>query len=151
MKRRQKRDNPHAARSRARKRAVQALYQWEITRQDAGDILRQFTEEQDMGRVDVEYFEALVNGTVAAVEALDAVIAGFLDRELDRLDVMEKSLLRLGAFELRDRIEVPFKVVINEAVSLADTFGTEQSPTYVNAVLDRCSGEWRAVEYAAAK
>ena len=141
---------PHAERSRSRKRALQALYQWEITRQSANDIFRQFVEEQDMSKVDVEYFRTLLTGVVNDVEALDAALGVHADRDIDRIDLMERAALRLGAYELRNCLEVPYKVALNEIVNLAGEFGTEQSPQYVNAVLDRCARDWRKAEVDAA-
>ncbi|MDX1568930.1 MAG: transcription antitermination factor NusB [Xanthomonadales bacterium] len=142
--------NPHVRRSRARRRALQALYQWTITGQESADILRQFGEEQDMSSVDVEYFEALVRDTIASAPELTSALGEYLDRDWQQIDLMERSVLLIGAFELRARQEIPFRVAIKESVDLAGAFGTDQSPDYVNAVLDRCAREWRADEYRAA-
>lgn len=141
-----RRDGPFAARSRARKRALQALYQWEIARTDPADIVSQFVEEQDMGKVDVDYFSLLVREIVNRASELDTQLAPVMDRKPEELDLLELAALRLGAFELLERMEVPFKVAINEAVALAGDFGSPQSPTYVNAVLDRLSKHCRQVE-----
>lgn len=146
-----RREAPHAARSRARRRALQALYQWDLTGQEASDILRQFREEQDLGRVDVPHFEALVRGIIGDGAAIDALLGTVLDRPIDRVDPLERAVLRIGAWELRDHPEVPFKVVIDECVALASQFGTAQSSGYVNAVLDRLSGSCRSVEVAAGR
>ncbi len=151
MSRKRRTDSPNKARARARKRALQALYQWEITGHDPDDIIAQFCEEQDMSRVDVAYFEELVRGVLTDSEALDALIGQHADRTLERIDLMEKSVLRLGARELTNHLEIPFRVVIDEAVGLAGLFGTEQSPSYVNAVLDRLAQECRALERAAVR
>lgn len=102
-----------------------------------------------MSRVDQEYFETLVEETVSGVEALDEGIAQHLDRDIGRLDAMELSILRLAACELRHHIEVPYRVVLNEAVELAREFGSDQTPVFVNAVLDRCARQWRDAEYRA--
>ena len=139
-------DGPFSARARARKRALQALYQWEIARTEPDDIVSQFVEEQDMGKVDVEYFGLLVREVVARASELDNKLAAHMDRTPAELDLLELAALRLGAFELLERIEVPYKVAINEAVELAADFGSPQSPTYVNAVLDQLSKECRQVE-----
>ena len=143
-------ESPHAARARARKRALQALYQWEITRADASDIFQQFVEEQDMAKVDVEYFKRLLTHVVARHEQLDNALSEFMDRAPAEADLLELATLRLGAYELMEVIEIPYKVVINEAVNLAAQFGSDQSPTYVNAVLDKAAGKWREIEVQAA-
>lgn len=141
--------NPHARRSRSRRRALQALYQWGVTGQDSGEILRQFGEEQDLTAVDVDYFECLVRDAIDAAPELQKTLADVLDRSWERLDLMERSVLLIGTLELRSRPEIPFRVAVKEAVDLAGAFGTDQSADYVNAVLDRCAGILRPDEYAA--
>lgn len=133
-------------RRRARRRAVQALYQWQVTQQDAGEVIVQFLEEQDMSRVDVDYFKALVRGVAGERALLDETLQAHLDRDIERVDPIERAILRLGAFELLRRLEVPYRVVLDEAVELAHRFGAEHGHTYVNAVLDRAAGHWRAGE-----
>ena len=145
-----KQQSPHAARSRARKRALQALYQWEMTEQSASEILEQFIQEQDMSKVDVDYLTLLVETIIDQHQVLDDQIAKFSDRALDLLDPLEISVIRLAALELKQCLEVPFKVVLDEAVGLARDFGSEQSPLFVNGVLDRCANHWREPEYKAA-
>jgi N utilization substance protein B len=142
-------DNPHGDRRRARRRALQALYQWQMTGQDAGDIYRQFLEQQDMSRVDVEYFKTLVHDVIAQHAELDKQIADVADRKLEQVDPLELSVIRLAAYELLHHMEMPFRVVLDEAVNLARDFGSDQSPVYVNGVLDRCARNWRAVEVKA--
>ena len=136
----------HQAATRARRRALQALYQWTINPTPAAQICEQFSEEQDMSRVATDVFEALVNGTVAEHEAIDSVLASHLERPLDQLDAMELAILRLGGYELKSRIEVPYKVVLNEAIELAQRFGSDQTPGFVNGVLDQCARHWRPHE-----
>jgi len=137
-------------RSRARRRALQAVYQWQMTGQEAAEVLRQFNEIQDMRGVDGEYFETLLLGVAGSVEELDAALLPFLDRAPERLEPMERAVLRIGAFELRHCLEVPYRVVLGECVDLADRFGSAQGHAYVNAVLDRAVREWRAQEIAGA-
>lgn len=127
----------HRARSRARRRALQALYQWQVAGQDLAAIEKQFLEEYQMGRVDLEYFSGLLHGVPARVRELDAAIDPFLDRPFSTIDPVEKAILRLGAYEFMERIDVPYRVVLNEAVELAKVFGAEQSHRYINGVLDR--------------
>lgn len=139
----------HQARRRARRAALQALYQWQATGQDPAEIERQFVEEQDMSRVDRAYFHELLHRVPAAVEALDACLAPLLDRPLAQVDPVERATLRIGAYELTRRPEIPWRVVINEAVEVAKSFGGEQGHRYVNAALDRLARQVRAVEIGA--
>jgi len=127
----------HRRRSRARRRALQALYQWQIAGQDLAAIEKQFLEDYQMGRVDLEYFSGLLHGVPARVSELDAAIDPFLDRPFATIDPVEKAILRLGAYEFMERIDVPYRVVLNEAVELAKVFGAEQSHRYINGVLDK--------------
>jgi len=133
-------------RRRARRRALQAIYQWQITGQDVNEILRQFREVQDMSGVDEEHFEQLLRGVSTEKERLDESLGNFLDRPVDQLDLMEKVILRIGAFELIHCPELPFRVVVNESVDLAHRFGSEQGHSYVNAVLDKAARQWRSGE-----
>lgn len=133
-------------RHRARKRAVQALYQWHVTGQEAGDILAQFREMQSAARDDGAYFETLVRQVVEHAEALDEALAPFVERSAGQVDPVERSVLRLAAWELRECPEVPWRVVLDEAVELAHLFGATHGHSFVNAVLDRAAREWRADE-----
>ena len=140
-----------AARSRSRRRALQALYAWQISGTTMPAIIEQFRHEQDMEIADVEYFEDLVRGVDTHCAELDAALAPHLDREIDRVDPIERAALRIGAYELRHRIDVPYRVVINEAVEVAKRFGTEYGHTYVNGVLDKLAAEWRTAEFEAGR
>jgi len=140
-----------AARSRARRRALQAIYAWQISGNRIEHVIDQFRQEQDMQVADLEYFEAMVRGVAARHEALDAAIVPHLDRDIDRVDPIERAVLRLGAWELKERIDVPYRVVINEALETTKRFGAEHGHTYVNGVLDKLAAEWRAAEYAASR
>lgn len=134
------------ARSAARRLAVQALYQWQIGGQEAGELVAQFTGGPEMEAADREYFVALVRGCVQTHAALQELIAPCLDRPVEQLDPVERAILLVGAFELRERLDVPYRVAINEAVEFAKLFGAEQSYTYVNGVLDRLAGSLRSSE-----
>jgi N utilization substance protein B len=136
----------HQGRRRARRTALQALYQWQVTAQEPAEIERQFLEEQDMSRVDIDYFRELLYRVPAVVGQLDARLAPLLDRPLDQVDPVERAILRLGAYELTERPEIPYRVVVNEAVEIAKVFGAEQGHRYVNAALDRLAREVRAIE-----
>jgi N utilization substance protein B len=141
--------NPLAAqRRKARHYGLQALYQWTLSGASPSDIEAEFRVDNDFQHTDGEYFNALLRGVIADVEALELVFEPALDRGLDDLDPIERNLLRLGTFELRDRIDVPYKVVISEAVALAKKFGATDSYRYINGVLDKISRELRTVERA---
>ena len=140
-----------AARSRARRRALQALYAWQLSSSPVEKVIEQFRAEQDMEIADLEYFEALVRGVVEHAGELDAVLVKFLDRTMEQVDPIERAVLRIAGFELAHRLDVPWRVVINEAIETTKRFGAEHGHTYVNGVLDRAAAEWRAQEIAAAK
>ena len=133
-------------RKRARRRALQAIYQWQITHQDADEILRQFRDIQDMSQVDEAYFEQLLQCVIKENERLIEALEPFLDMPMDQVDVMERVVLMIGAWELLDCPEMPYRVVLDESVDLARRFGSEQGYSYVNAVLDRAAGKWRPDE-----
>ena len=137
------------ARSLARHKAVQALYQWQVSRQDMNEIDAQFSEEQDMRKVDIAYFQELLRQVPERLEELDAQIAPALDRTLAEVDPVERAILRIGAYELQFRPDVPYRVVINEAVELAKVFGGEQGYKYVNSVLDKVARNLRVTEMKA--
>ena len=140
-----------AARSRARRRALQAVYAWQLSGNPIDRVIDEFRHEQDMEIADLDYFENLVRGVERHCAELDAALKPHLDREIDRVDPIERAALRIGAYELRHRIDVPYRVVINEAVEVAKRFGTDYGHTYVNGVLDKIAVEWRAAEVSAAR
>ncbi len=137
-------------RRRARRRALQALYQREITGQDVGEIIVQFLETQQFDGVDTDYFKTLVRGVDAEGEALQEALQPQVDRPFAQLDTMERLLLRLGAWHFRFDPEVPYPVVVDEMVDLAHRFGSAQTPGYVNAVLDRSARAWQLPGHDAA-
>ncbi|MFC4729323.1 transcription antitermination factor NusB [Coralloluteibacterium thermophilus] len=140
-----------AARSRARRRALQAVYAWQLSGTPVVEVLAQFRHEQDMEIADAEYFEDLVRGVVTHCGDLDEGLARFVDRPLPQVDPIERAALRIAAYELVHRIDVPYRVVINEAIESVKRFGAEHGHTYVNGVLDRAALEWRAAEAGAAR
>ncbi len=140
-----------ATRARARRRAMQALYQWQINGQSMSRIVEQFEEEQDMKIVDREYFQDLLIGVEKDLEDLDAGLSDHLDRPLDQVDLIERACLRLAAYELKHRLDVPLRVIINEAIDLARDFGTQGGSGYVNGVLDKLALSWREVEWSEGK
>lgn len=125
---------------------MQALYQWQLNHQPAAEIGRQYLESGDSGGVDPEYFNELLNGCIDNNDRIQQSIAPFVDRPLEQLDPIETALLMIGMFELLERVDVPYKVVINEAVDLCKRFGATDAHKYVNAVLDRAAREVRRAE-----
>jgi len=140
-----------AARSRARRRALQALYAWQVSGTPIGQVIQQFQHEQDMEIADLEYFGALVNGVAQNCAALDGRLAEYLDREVEQVDPIERAVLRIATFELLHRVDVPYRVVLNEAIEIAKRFGSDHGHTYVNGVLDRAAADWRSAEAAAGR
>ena len=137
-----------AQRRKARHYGLQALYQWTLSGASPSDIEAEFRVDNDFRHTDGEYFSAVLKGVVDDVDGLESLFEPALDRTLDELDPIERNLLRLGTFELRDRIDVPYKVVISEAVALAKKFGATDSHRYINGVLDKVARELRQAELA---
>lgn len=139
-----------AERRKARHYGMQALYQWLMASAALADIEAEFRADYDFSHVDLEYFQALLHEVPARVDELDAAVEPLLDRKLDDLDPIERTLLRMGMWELTHRIDVPYKVVINEEVALAKKFGATDSHKYINGVLDKAARQLRKVEIDAA-
>ena len=139
------------ARSRARRRALQAVYAWQLSGSGVRDVIAQFAHEQAQEAADLEYFEDVVRGVDANHEALDEALQPFLDRDIEQVDPVERAALRIATYELRMRPDVPYRVVINEAIESVKRFGAEHGHTYVNGVLDRAAAQWRAVEVGAGR
>ncbi len=136
-----------ATRSVARKLALQALYRWQLNDAPWQDLVQEFGESEDMPKADREYFRQLVEGVWGARKDLDARLAGLMDRSPEQLDPVEHAVLLIGLYELTSRPEVPFRVAINEAVSLAKRFGGTDGHKFVNAVLDRAARSLRPHEH----
>lgn len=134
---------------RARRCAVQALYQWQMTGQEPPAIVAEFVAERELNGVDLDYFGILVREVPRQFDTLRTDLEACIDREWTMLDPVERSVLLLGAYELRNCLEMPFRVVINEGVELCKMFGTVEGHRYVNGVLDRLAQSLRAVEVAA--
>lgn len=143
--------NPLAAkRHKARHYAMQALYQWHMADAALTDIEAEFLAEYDFSKVDGEYFHTLLHEVPAHVDTIEAAFAPFMvERSVAELGPVELALLRIGTYELQARIDVPYKVVINEAVNLAKKFGATDSHKFVNGVLDQVARKVRTVEIAA--
>lgn len=138
-------------RTRARRRAMQAIYAWQMSGGGPQQVIAQFAHEQAHEVADLEYFEDLVRGVMLHHETLDAGLVPHLDRRVDEVDPVERAALRIAAYEFRHRLDVPYRVVINEAIETVKRFGAEHGHTYVNGVLDKLAVEWRAVEVQAAR
>lgn len=124
------------ARSRARRGAVQAIYQWQVGGGSSASIRTEFRERDGMKDVDWAFFDTLVDGVIKDCDELDSALLPLLDREIGALDPVERAILRISTHEFRSQLEVPFKVVINEGVQLARVFGADKSHRYINGVLD---------------
>ena len=134
-------------RSVARKLALQALYRWQINECPWQDLVQEFTAAEDMPRADRGYFRELLEAICAARAALDLQLAPLIDRAPALLDPIEHAVLLIGLYELAHRPDVPYRVAINEAVTLAKRFGATDGHKYVNAVLDRAARELRPEEH----
>ena len=142
--------NP-AARRKARHYGMQALYQWYMTKDPVSDIEMQFLSDYDFSKVDIEFFHDIIHHVPANVGELELAFSPHLDRDISELDPIELALLRLGSYELLKRIDIPYKVVINEAVALAKKFGATDGHKYINGVLDKLAQDVRTVEIKAQK
>lgn len=125
---------------------MQALYQWQLTGQPTREIYQQFVEDQEVERADLEYFKELLDEIAQQHASLDQALAPFTERGMDVVDPVEKAVLRIGAYELMHRLDVPYRVVVNEAIELSKKFGAEGSHKFVNGVLDKLVRETRGVE-----
>lgn len=134
------------ARSLARKLAMQALYQWQLTQQDAVEIKQQYLESEDSAGVDEDHFVELVTQCIGRNAAITGALTPFVDRPLEQLDPVESAILMIGMYELQHRLDIPYRVVINEGVDLCKRFGATDAHKYINAVLDRAAREIRAAE-----
>jgi len=137
---------PKSSRRRSRELALQGIYQWRLTSDDQEQIEKQIRAEKGMGRYDAEFFSKLLLGVLTQHAELETVVAMHLDRTLDELSPVEFSVLLIGAYELIHHPEIPYRVVINEAVELAKTFGGTDGHKFVNGVLDKVAAQVRAIE-----
>ncbi|MEX4097722.1 transcription antitermination factor NusB [Haemophilus influenzae] len=133
----QKQVKKPSARRRARECTVQALYSWAVSGNTAEQVELSFVLDQDMDGVDKPYFRKLFRQTIENIETVDFSISPYIDRTFDELDPIETAILRLAVYELRFELDVPYKVVINEAIEVAKVFGADESHKYINGVLDK--------------
>ena len=130
----------------ARRSVVQALYQWELTGHFGVGVEDSFLDDWGLDGVDQEYFKQLVRGVLKYASELDRVLEECLDRDLASVDPIERTVLRIGTYELQFRPEIPVRVVLNEAIELARVFGAEKGYRFVNGVLDQCKELCRGSE-----
>ena len=136
------------ARARTRRYAMQALYQWDLSGLDPAEILRQFSEAEDFSKADEDYFIELLRKIPKHLEIIDKHISENIDRPIGQLDAVERAILRIAAYELLFREDIPYRVIINEAVKLTRKFGAEQGHAFVNGVLDQAARKIRPAECA---
>jgi N utilization substance protein B len=144
------RPNP-AHRKKARRFALQALYQWHIAETPVAQIEAEFLTDNDMAKVDREYFSEVLRGVPSSKSDLDGHIEKHTDRKITDMTPIELAILRMGTFELIHRIDVPYKVIINEGVELSKTFGANEAHRFVNGVLDKLAQELRIPEVKGSK
>ncbi len=140
-----------SARSRARQLAVQGLYEWHLSGNKIDDIAVQCLDAKRGKNIDETYFEELIFKVSAMAEGLNETLVPFLSRSINEVDPVERAILQLGTYELTQKTDIPYKVVINEAIELAKTFGAEQSHKFVNGILDKVAEQSRVVEFKANK
>jgi len=136
-----------SARSRARQLAVQGLYEWHLSENKIDDIATQCLDAKRGKNIDETYFEELIYKVSSMADELNKLLAPHLSRAIDEIDPVERAILQLSAYELTQKIDIPYKVVINEAIELAKTFGAEQSHKFVNGILDKLAEQSRSVEF----
>jgi len=137
------------SRTRARRLALQGLYEWQMSANAPAEIVARLKQSKEAQGMDAEYFQELMHQVPAQVEQLDKQLQIFMGRELSESDGVERAVLRLGAYELTARLDIPYRVAINEAVELAKRYGGEQGHKFVNGILDKLAAEVRVVEISA--
>ncbi len=146
-----KRSPKRSSRRRSREFALQGLYQWQLARKDPVVIAAELAEAEGFSRSDTAYFRNLLHGAIANAAELEEKITPLLDRKLNELSPIERSILLLSAYELTRELEVPYRVVINEAVELARTYGGTDGHKFVNGVLDKLAARVRELEVRAGR
>lgn len=139
------------ARGKSRRLAMQAVYQWQMTGDSITDIKQQFFDENNMSQLDSAFFSELVSGVASSISELDPLLEKYMPRSVESVDPVERSILRLATYEFINRFDVPYRVVLNEAVNIAKEYCAENSHTFVNAVLDKVAKEIRHIEVKSIK
>ena len=135
-----------STRKKARRYAVQGIYQWHMSGNQIKDIEQQFLETINAKKVDIEYFQEILLNTLTDIAQIDELIVPVLDRDIEEINPVELAIIRLACYELRSRIDVPYRVVINEALELTKTFGAQDGHKFVNGILDKLAKETRKME-----
>ena len=137
-------------RKKARRRALQALYQWQVKGEEesAEMLIEQFLSHQDFNGVDQAHFSAIIESVVASAGDYDTYLAKFTDRPMADVDHMERVILRLATFELTECPDLPARIILDEAIDLAHRFGAEQAHAFINAVLDKAARDGRPDEFS---
>jgi len=141
-----KKNNRGPRRHAARCKVMQALYQWDHTRQESAEILLQFLEDLDDEQVELAYFTDLAKGVIEAIPDIDELMSSYLDRPITELNPVERAILRLSIYELKHRLDIPYRVVINEALEIGKKYGSDQGHKYINGVLDKLAPRLRPTE-----
>ena len=136
-------------RHRAREFALQGLYQWLLSKEDSSTVVNNIRAAHGFDKADAEHFAEVVYGAIKDAPALRAAISPLLDRPIEEISPVEHAVLLIGAYELKNNIEIPYRVVINEAVELTKSFGGIDGHKYVNGVLDKLAAQMRATEVQA--
>lgn len=139
------------ARGKSRRLAMQAIYQWQMTGDNISDIKQQFFDENNMAKLDAAFFSEMVSGVASSISELDPLLEKYMSRSVESVDPVERSILRLATYEFINRLDVPYRVVLNEAVTITKEFCSENSHTFVNAVLDKVAKEIRHIEVQSSK
>ncbi|WP_367606190.1 transcription antitermination factor NusB [Legionella sp. W05-934-2] len=130
----------------ARRLALQAMYQWHMTKLDSHEIELQFRISNDFEKIDVDYFSRLLHGISQSISQIDNLYEPYLDRSIDSLNPVERCLLRIGSYELANMLEIPYKVILDESVNMSREFGATDAHKYVNGVLNQVAKTLRATE-----
>ncbi|GMR01022.1 MAG: transcription antitermination factor NusB [Gammaproteobacteria bacterium] len=139
-----------SARGKSRRLAMQAIYQWQMTGDNISDIKQQFFDENNMAKLDPDFFSEMVSGVASSISELDPLLEKYMPRTIESVDPVERSILRLATYEFINRFDVPYRVVLNEAVNIAKEYCAENSHAFVNAVLDKVAKEIRHLEIPSA-
>ena len=139
------------ARGKSRRFAMQAIYQWQMTGDNITDIKQQFFDENNFSIIDSDYFSELVSGVASSISELDPILEKYMSRLVESVDPVERSILRLATYEFLHRLDVPYRVILNEAISITKEYCSENSHTFVNAVLDKVAKEVRHIEVQSVK
>ena len=148
QKKKQKKIPEHlAAKRRARKRLVQALYQWQLNESPAQDIISQFLTEQDMGKVDQTFFQHTLRGVIANMDEIKSQIEPLMERSTYAVGEVEKAIMMIAVYEFKNHPETPYKVILNEAIELAKQYGGDGAHTFINGTLHKASKQFRPLEH----